>query len=241
MVGYFYHLNYLHDDNAAAAPAVIEVQDSPAPPKKRPRKTGTTTTTTKRTRASTVAPTQAAQPPSSKVHLIEHAKAFAMATKYQIDALQNLAAQKFRAEVEQHWDHEDLAHAIHVIYTSTADEVTQLRKITVQALNAHRGQLLEKPEIATLLRSITGLACDLLMRDHDTSTGHHIPKKADAPDDVVCYDRIRHRLNQHAHEELCKSCHRYFEVCTSFSGDPAFLGSPLKVWKCSLCGVLDAY
>lgn len=65
-----------------------------------------------------------------------------MAVKYHVDALRNLAAQKFQTEVEQHWDHEDLAHAIHVIYTSTADEVTQLREVAVEALNAHRDQLL---------------------------------------------------------------------------------------------------
>jgi len=88
--------------------------------------------------------------------------------------LRNLAAQKFKAEVAEHWDHEDLAHEIHVIYTSNADEVTQLREVAVEALDAHRGQLLEKPEIATLLRSITGLACDLLLRNSSIATGRRL-------------------------------------------------------------------
>lgn len=157
MVGYFYHLDYLHKDDAVAASAVIEVPDSPPPP---PKKKAKRSAPAKRSRANTAAP-KVALPPSLKVHLIEHAKVFAMAVKYHVDALRNLAVQKFQTEVGQHWDHEDLAHAVHVIYTSTADEVTQLREVTVEALNAHRDQLLEKPEIATLLRSITGLACDL--------------------------------------------------------------------------------
>jgi hypothetical protein len=159
MVGYFYQMDYLHNDDAVAAPAVIQVPDSPPPPPKK------ATAPAKRGRASTSAPTQPVLPPSPKVHLIEHAKVFAMAVKYHVGALQNLAIQKFKVEVAEHWDHEDLAHAIHVIFTSTADEVTQLREVAVEALDAHRGDLLEKPEIATLLRSITGLACDLLMRD----------------------------------------------------------------------------
>lgn len=91
--------------------------------------------------------------------------------------MRNLAAQKFKTEVAEHWDHEDLANAIHVIYTSTADEVTQLREVAVEALDAHRGQLLEKPEIATLLRSITGLACDLLLRNSSIATGRRLVTK----------------------------------------------------------------
>jgi hypothetical protein len=229
MVGYFYHMEYLQNDDAVAAPAVIEVPDSPSPKKKAKR-----SAPAKRGRASTSAPAQAALPPSPKVHLIEHAKVFAIAVKYHVGALQNLAVQKFKVEVAEHWNHEDLAHAIHVIYTSTADEVTQLREVAVEALDAHRGELLEKPEIATLLRSITGLACDLLMRDRVSSTGQHSLRKTDVQDEVVCYNKLNH-LNHHVHAILCKYCHDHFEVCTWCNGDPVWASGGRTFWKCPNC------
>jgi hypothetical protein len=232
MVGYFYHMNYLHNNDAVVAPAVIEVPDSPPRPKKKAKRSAPA----KRGRASTSAPAQAALPPSPKVHLIEHAKVFAMAVKYHVGALQILAVQKFKFEVEQHWDHEDLAHAIHVIYTSTADEVTQLREVAVEALDAHRGELLEKPEIAALLRSITGLACDLLMRGRASSTRQRSLRKAEVQDDVVCYYKLNHRVNQHVYEVRCTYCDEYFEVCSQCNGDPAWLSSMRPMWKCINCG-----
>ena len=78
-LSYFYHMDYFHEDNAVAAPAVIEVPDSPLPPEKAKR-----SAPTKKTRASTSALTPAALPPGPKVHLIEHAKVFAMAVKYHV-------------------------------------------------------------------------------------------------------------------------------------------------------------
>ena len=202
MVGYFYHLDYLRDNNAAAASALIEVKDNPVPPKKKGKKS----TPVKKARASMSAPTEAALPPSLEVHLIEHAKVFAMAVKYHIAALQNLAAQKFQAEVIEHWNHEDLGHAIHVIYTSTAEDVTQLREVAVKVLNAHRDQLLLKPDITTLLRSITGLACDLLLRDSSSITGRHLAE--DRP--LLCCN-----FNPQHSNMACRSCGCDLHPCES--------------------------
>ena len=159
MVGYFYHLDYLHDNKA-----VIEVHDSP-PPKKKAR----VSAPVKRTRATNPLPSpeQVAAPTGPKVYLIEHAKVFAMAVKYYVNPLRDLATEKFRVEAEQHWDHEDLAQAIQLIYTSTADDITQLRSMAVEVLAHHRSDLLKKPEIATLLHSINGLAYELLVRNPD--------------------------------------------------------------------------
>ena len=207
MVGYFYHMDYLHDDNTTTAPAVIEVPDSP-PPKKKAKRSAPA----KKTRASTSARTQAALPSGPKVHLIEHAKVFAMAVKYHVEALRNLAAQKFKAEVEQHWDYEDLAHTFHVIYTSTADEVTQLREVAVEALNAHRSQLLEKPKIANLLRSITGLACDLLMRDRDNVTVRHSTFKMIGSAVVCCKFPWKHSSRSTTRHD-CEGCGNEMMCC----------------------------
>ena len=226
MVGYFYHLDYLCDDNTVSSQDVIEVPDSPAPPQKKKQRRAAPA---KRTRATMSAPSQVAPPPGSKVHLIEHAKVFAMAVEYHVDALRNMAVAKFRVQAEEHWDHEDLAHAIHVVYTSTADEVTQLREVAAEVLNAHRSELLEKAEIATLLRTMTGLACDLLTRNAIGKS------RVKGTGEVVCYGDDSHRKSFPAPLE-CSHCGQYFVVCPMCEGDPShFQGG---WWGCPHCGKL---
>lgn len=138
-----------------------------------------------------------------------------MAVKYHIDGLRDLAAQKFKAEVDKHWNHEDLAHAIHVIYTSTADEVTQLRETAAGVLSNHPKELLEKAEIATVLRSINGLAYDLLLRGPTAVTAPVIVMASNGRS-VVCYNHEVH--GDGASSDLpfnvdCNSCLAKFDIC----------------------------
>jgi hypothetical protein len=77
----------------------------------------------------------------SKVHLIEHAKVFAIAIKYQADGLLELAVTRFKESMAIHWDHEDFAHAVHIVYHSTADDVMDLRTIVADTIHAHFDQL----------------------------------------------------------------------------------------------------
>lgn len=65
----------------------------------------------------------------SKLGLDEHAKVFAMATKYKIPELQYVATAKFRAVINKHSIPGDLAHTANLVYTSTPEDVAQLRSI----------------------------------------------------------------------------------------------------------------
>jgi hypothetical protein len=167
MVHYFYHLDYFQD--GVEVPDVTTPEEPAAPPPRKKTRTSAASSRAKKVAPGppqpSSSPPQPSLPPTPKVHLIEHAKLFAMAVKYHVDALRDLAAQKFKDEVAQHWNHEDFAHAIHLIYTTTVDDVTQLREVAAEALYNHSNELLEKAEITALLRSINGLACDLYMRD----------------------------------------------------------------------------
>jgi hypothetical protein len=87
MVEYFYHLGYFQDVDEVSDVATPE-EPAAAPSRKKTR------TSAASSRAKKVAPPQSSSPPTPKVHLIEHAKLFAMAVKYHVDALRDLAAQK---------------------------------------------------------------------------------------------------------------------------------------------------
>jgi hypothetical protein len=101
----------------------------------------------------------------SRVYVIEHAKVFAMAVKYQVDGLRDLATTKFKQSVQTSWNHEDFAHASFVIYDSTPEDVSQLREIVANTLHNHFSELKDKPEVETVVCGNPHLAYALLKRD----------------------------------------------------------------------------
>ncbi|GAB7362803.1 hypothetical protein MBLNU230_g3106t1 [Neophaeotheca triangularis] len=81
---------------------------------------------------------------------ILHAKAFAIATKYQVPGMAELAASRFKAAMASGWNKEGVARAIHIVFTSTAEEVGELRDMVVQTLLEHRS-MLEEPEVDAVI------------------------------------------------------------------------------------------
>lgn len=159
---------------------------------------------------------RASQQDSTKVHLIEHAKLFAMAVKYQIVALQRLTIQKFEAEARQHWNHEDLPRAtIHLIYTTTPDEVTELREVAVGILHTYYDYFVGRPDVQSLLRSINGLACDLLNRDHQKEK-------------FICFNRQAHGIHKESADASCSECGKVIKVCNECAWEP-------NIFLCETC------
>lgn len=97
-----------------------------------------------------------------QVHLVEHAKVFAIAVKYQISGLQNLAAMRFEEAVNQHWEHEDFARAVHVVYTSVAEDVTRLRLMVVDKIESRFESGIITKELEKELCNTPCLAYDLV-------------------------------------------------------------------------------
>ncbi|KAK1067296.1 hypothetical protein LTR12_014367 [Friedmanniomyces endolithicus] len=96
-------------------------------------------------------------------NMVMHAKVFAAAVKYQVPALQAMAASKFIAAVEVSWDNDIFAEAAHIVYTTTPEEVRALREEVAKTITEH-GALLKKAAIEAVVRDIDGLAYELLMR-----------------------------------------------------------------------------
>lgn len=112
-------------------------------------------------------PSQSSAPtakPPSHGYIIEHAKVFAIAVKYQIDGLGDLAASKYKEAVTTCWNKEEFAHSVFVAFNSTAEEVTQLRDIVSDTLHQHFDDLKNKAEVETVICNIPRLAYALLKR-----------------------------------------------------------------------------
>ncbi|KAK5682251.1 hypothetical protein LTS10_005377 [Elasticomyces elasticus] len=102
-------------------------------------------------------------------NMVMHAKVFAVAVKYQVPALQDLATRKFIAAVAANWNHDSFAEAAHIVYTTTADENRALRSEVVKTLLQY-GSLLDKPAVEGLVCGISGLAFELLKGSRQGTT-----------------------------------------------------------------------
>ena len=90
-----------------------------------------------------------------------HAQMYALADKYGIHDLKDLAREKFAEVASNEWDGKDFPVAVHTVYASTPESDYGLRNVVVDTLSQHR-ELLEKPEVEALVKEVNGLAFGLL-------------------------------------------------------------------------------
>lgn len=90
-----------------------------------------------------------------------HAQMYALADKYGIHDLKDLARDKFAEAASNDWQGKDFPIAVHTVYASTPESDYGLRNVVVNTLSQHR-ELLEKPEVETLVKEVNGLAFGLL-------------------------------------------------------------------------------
>ncbi|KAK4902303.1 hypothetical protein LTR27_001207 [Elasticomyces elasticus] len=99
--------------------------------------------------------------PRSDGNVLMHSKVFAAAVKYQVLALQDLAATKFAAAAKASWDHPTFAEAARVAYTTTTDDFRQLRDTASSVLHQHKG-LIDKVSIESVVKATPDLHFELL-------------------------------------------------------------------------------
>ncbi|RYP68039.1 hypothetical protein DL769_005610 [Monosporascus sp. CRB-8-3] len=94
-------------------------------------------------------------------NLAVHAQLYALASKYAVEGLKALAAEKFERGIPLHWDTEDFLRAAREAYTSTDRADRRLRDAVLGAIKAHP-QLLERARVQEVIRGLE-LSFDLLM------------------------------------------------------------------------------
>ncbi|KAK4950752.1 hypothetical protein LTR10_010745 [Elasticomyces elasticus] len=92
---------------------------------------------------------------------VMHAKVFAAAVKYQVAALQDLAATKFSIAASHGWEHPTFADAVLVAYTTTPDSMRQIRDVVATIILRHNS-LLDKGCIEDVVKMIPNLNFELL-------------------------------------------------------------------------------
>ncbi|GAB7362806.1 hypothetical protein MBLNU230_g3109t1 [Neophaeotheca triangularis] len=84
------------------------------------------------------------------------AQAFAIAVKYLVPGLRELAASRFEQAVNRDWMMHCFAPTVYVVFKSTPEDVKELRSVIVQAIVHHR-RLLKEPDIIAAMEDIHSL------------------------------------------------------------------------------------
>jgi hypothetical protein len=134
--------------------------------------------------------------------IIEHAKVFAIAVKYQINGLRDFAASKFKDAATAYWKHDDFAHSFYIAYGSTPEEVTELRETVLDIAHQHLDDLEHEPKFETAFCNIPGLAFALLKRSRaeGKDEGMKIP------------ERTQSAAQQEKHRECAQCGNRIFKL-----------------------------
>jgi len=91
-----------------------------------------------------------------------HATVFALAEKYAVEDLMELALDKFKEEAETNWNPVDFLQAAEVVYTTTTEEVRGMRTAVLDILYQYPS-ILVKPEGQKLAKNVGDLTFDALM------------------------------------------------------------------------------
>lgn len=96
----------------------------------------------------------------SESHLLLHTQVYALAEKYDIPTLKQLAKRKFEMSVACYYDAPELADAIEFVYTSTIDSDRGLRDVVLQLFRNHP-QLANTQDVFAVIKETPTLALDL--------------------------------------------------------------------------------
>lgn len=96
----------------------------------------------------------------SESHLLLHTQVYALAEKYDISALKQLARRKFEMSAACYYDAPELADAIEYVYTSTIDSDRGLRDVVLQLFKSHP-QLANTQDVFGVIKGTPSLALDL--------------------------------------------------------------------------------
>jgi len=93
-------------------------------------------------------------------HLLLHTKVYALAEKYDIPSLKQVARSKFERAMACHYDSPDFADAIEEVYCSTLDSDRGLRDIVLEAFKSHP-QLANTGDVYRIIEGTPSLAREL--------------------------------------------------------------------------------
>jgi len=114
-----------------------------------------------------------------EANLVLYAKIYAIAEKYNVTGMKDVAQDYFTRAMKYGWASEFFAPTIEVVYASVPETVRGLKDVSTKAATEHRRPLLKRPVVQVLLKEVPDFAFDMLMciRDQEEAKETHDPTK----------------------------------------------------------------
>jgi len=100
------------------------------------------------------------EPDVEKPYLLTHAKVYAIAEKYGISGLKDLARRKFASQVSIHYTSTEFAEGMQEVYDSTIESDRGLRDIVIHAFRTHP-EIARRTDIQAVVKETPLLAWEL--------------------------------------------------------------------------------
>jgi len=98
-------------------------------------------------------------------NLAIHAKVYTLGEVYDMRGLKQTALEKYKVETEHYWDTIDFLDSVGEVFMATPDHDRAMRDVVLSTITKHL-DLLDRPEVQGVIKSVPALAYDLLMRIH---------------------------------------------------------------------------
>lgn len=105
---------------------------------------------------------QPTAPEDGSCQLLIHSQMYALADKYNVPGLKELAGKKFRPACNAFWEGDDLMIAAEHAFTTTMDNDMGLRGCIKEVLMAHKG-IVAQPNVKKFLASQPELMYEILL------------------------------------------------------------------------------
>lgn len=171
----------------------------------------------------------ASNPPedASKRALATLAKLYIMGDLLDVQALKDLAKDRYKSMVNDSWNSQSFSESIRLIYDNTRDEDRDLKNVAIESAQANLTALLGRGDFRSLLKDVGEVALDILTKS--SFIARNLESKPTAVKCQNCADRLMCSHSDTFHKSFV---HRKVWICTA--------GCRLKdenhATKCSSCG-----
>jgi hypothetical protein len=93
------------------------------------------------------------------LELFKHPRVFALADMFRMNDLKDLACEKFKLQLKEHWKSDTFPDCIREVY-----QVPGTRRLVVEVAALHRNELVQKRLFQDLIRGLGDFAVDLLLK-----------------------------------------------------------------------------
>ncbi len=98
------------------------------------------------------------------LELLKHPRVFALADMFRMDDLKALAVRNLEAQLQKHWISDTFPDCVREVYGNTAQDDAALRKIVVEVVKDHSGELCSRKVFLDVIRESGDFAVDVVKK-----------------------------------------------------------------------------